>query len=356
MPKVAPDDRANSMSESKPRPYAPSWIDRFTAWVARLPGPSWLYYLGIGLVLLLVMAIVLWIEGALPVGDLLPAHLVMPGMIALLLALLHLLGNRADAALTALRPALEASEEEYDGLRYQLTTLPARPTLLASLAAVAIIILLEAIGGRPSSFEPLAKSPISESLAYFVYMIGYWIFGALVYYTVRQLSLIDRIYTKHTCINLFRMRPLYAFSKLTALTAVSLAIPTYVWTALNPASDVIAIGILLLITTLVVAAFVWPLLGVHRLLVGEKERLLDEAALRFEASIVELQQRMDSGNLEGMDDLYKAIAGLEIQRNALDRIPTWPWQPETVRWLVTALLLPLALWLIQFVLQRILGS
>jgi hypothetical protein len=47
--------------------------------------------------------------------------------------------------------------------------------------------------------------------------------------------------------------------------------------------------------------------------------MLDETALRFEAAIVELHQRMDSGNLEGMDDLYKAIAGVEIQQNTLVR-------------------------------------
>jgi uncharacterized membrane protein len=96
-----------------------------------------------------------------------------------------------------------------------------------------------------------------------------------------------------------------------------LAIPTYVWTALNPASDVIAIGMLLLITALVVAAFVWPLLGVHRLLVEEKGRMLDEASLRLEAAIVELHQRMDSGKLEGMTDLNMAIASLELEQNAL---------------------------------------
>ena len=27
------------------RPYPPSWADRHKLWVARLPGPSWLYYL-----------------------------------------------------------------------------------------------------------------------------------------------------------------------------------------------------------------------------------------------------------------------------------------------------------------------
>jgi hypothetical protein len=43
--KVTTDDKANSRGKSKPQPYAPSWIDRLTAWVERLPGPSWSYYL-----------------------------------------------------------------------------------------------------------------------------------------------------------------------------------------------------------------------------------------------------------------------------------------------------------------------
>ncbi len=59
MAKVAADDKANSKSEGNPQPYAPSWLNRFTAWVARLPGSSWLYYLGIGLVLFLIETVVL---------------------------------------------------------------------------------------------------------------------------------------------------------------------------------------------------------------------------------------------------------------------------------------------------------
>jgi hypothetical protein len=39
----------------------------------------------------------------------------------------------------------------------------------------------------------------------------------------------------------------------------------------------------------------------------------------------------------------------------LERIPTWPWRPETLRLLITALVLPLGLWLAQFILQRLLG-
>jgi hypothetical protein len=358
MAKTATDDKANPTSESKPQPYAPSWVDRFSAGVDRLPGPSWLYYLGLGLVLLLVQAVVLWIEGAFPIGTFLLIHLFVAGAIAFFLALFPYLDNAARTALKTLRPALKASEEEYRRLRHQITTLPARPTLLASLAAVMIIILAQELTGAPSGFEALANSPISAALFRFIHMIEWWIIGAFMYHTVHQLRLINRIYTRRTRINLFRMRPLYAFSSVTALTAVSLTVSTYGWVAINP--DLLykpsGIGITLLILVLAVATFAWPLLGVHRLLVEEKERLLDEISLLLEAEIVELHQRLNGGKREGLDDLSNAIGSLEIEQNVLKGIPTWPWQPETVRLLVTALLLPLGLWIVQVILQRIWGS
>jgi hypothetical protein len=119
-------------------------------------------------------------------------------------------------------------------------------------------------------------------------------------------------------------------------------------------SDPTALVIILPLTALGLASFVWPLLGIHRLLVQEKGRLLDEAALRFQATLAELHRRVDSGQLEGMDDLHKAMASLEIELSALDRVPTWPWRPETMRLLITALALPLLVWIVQYVLQSVL--
>ncbi len=88
------------------RTYAPSWVDRLTAWVDRLPGPNWSYYLGLGLFLILVQVIVLWAEGASPISK----HMTVYGFLALVisffLALFHYLDQRAGAALTALRSAL----------------------------------------------------------------------------------------------------------------------------------------------------------------------------------------------------------------------------------------------------------
>jgi hypothetical protein len=343
---------------STPRPYTPSWVDRFNAWVTHLPGPSWVYYVVMGLALFLVQIAVLWGEGAYPVGTIIPSHTFIAAIIPLLLWLCLHLDTRAEAALRIMRPAMKGSEEEFAGLRYKVTTLPARPTLLASLAGVAFILLVNLLLGTSRGFDGLAGFPISKNVIYLMYVSSWWFIAAFLYHTLHQLRTINLIYTRYTRVVLLRMTPLYALSSLTALTAASLAAITYGWIALNPglSTEPISWAIVVPITLLAVSTFVWPLLGIHRLLVGEKGRLLDECSLRLEAAITELHRRVDHEQLEGMDDLNKTIASLEIELNLLEAVPTWPWQPETVRLLITALALPLGLWLAQYVLQRLMGS
>ena len=357
MTRVATDDKANLENERQPQPYTPSWVDRLTAWADQLPGPSWLYYLGVGVLLFLLQIAILWGEGAYPVGTISPSYGFIAGMFSLFLGLFQYLDNRAGAALSVLRPALEASEREYSELRYRLTTLPARPTLLASLTSVIATGLVTAFLGEPSSFRALTDSPISATFMYCLAMGVWWLFGAFVYHTIHQLRVINRIYTAYTRINLFHISPLYAFSNTTALTAVSLTFSLYGWYALNPETlhDPLSLGIALLVTALALATFIWPLLGVHRLLVTEKVRLLDDTALHFEAAIAGLHQGLNDGDLKKTDEMNKALTTLEIEHRVISIIPTWPWQPETVRWLVTALVLPLVLWIIQYALQLVLN-
>jgi hypothetical protein len=357
MAQAARGDKEDLGREDRPQAYGPSWIDRFGDWVDQLPGQSWLYYLALGLVLLLVETTVLWIEGAYPIGTFLPLHLGSAAGIAYLLALIPWLDNTAAMALSTLGPALKTDQEEYNHLRHQLTTLRARPTLLASLVSVIFVILMDRLGVPLTDLEAVAGYPVSTGLMYVIYIVGWWIAGAFFYHTIHQLRLIDRIYTEHTRVDLFRMRPLYAFSRLTALTAASLTLTLYVDIAVQPGVlyDPAVIGIASIVVLLAVATFAWPLLGVHRLLVGEKERLLDQNSELLEAQVVELHQRLTSGSLEGVEKLNLAIASLEIEQNTLNSIPTWPWQPEVVRLLITALLFPLGLWITQLVLQAILA-
>jgi hypothetical protein len=98
--------------------------------------------------------------------------------------------------------------------------------------------------------------------------------------------------------------------------------------------------------------FLWPQLGIHSLQVAEKERLIGEANLRLESLISELHQQVDGLELEGISDLNIAMASLGIELNMLRKTPTWPWEPEVIQILITALALPLGLWLIQIMLER----
>jgi hypothetical protein len=50
------------------------------------------------------------------------------------------------------------------------------------------------------------------------------------------------------------------------------------------------------------------------------------------------------------------MASLEMEKANLKKIATWPWDPESLRLLVTALAFPLGIWLLQYILQSLLGS
>ena len=165
-------------------------------------------------------------------------------------------------------------------------------------------------------------------------------------------------------INLFEKTPVYAFSALTAHTGIGIVIVVYYYVYLfyflhlfGPTYRASLIDSVTAVFLLLIAAasFVLPLSGMHQRLVEEKARLTAEADRRFEGTLKRLHQRLDTDSFERMDELNKALASLQIEQNALRQIPTWPWQPGAMRGVLAALLLPLAVWVLQVLLGRVLG-
>jgi hypothetical protein len=56
-----------------------------------------------------------------------------------------------------------------------------------------------------------------------------------------------------------------------------------------------------------------------------------------------------------IDRLHGSIASLEIQYNRIKAIPTWPWKPETAQFALTAIVLPLVLAALRFLVERAFG-
>jgi hypothetical protein len=314
-------------------------------------------------------------------GRLLAFHVWIAGQLAYMLALMHYLDRSAGNALDSFRPVLEGGRpaeksaktgvSAFADLRYRLTTLPPWPTWLAALAGAAFGLLLPFLflgtwlqaadlQSVSAAFAPFGLSTSSVVFVRFIqayFVLTEAVSGTLVFHTIHQLRLISRVYASQTRLNLYRLQPLYAFSVPAGLTSAGLVLYTYAWFGTAPALLSQPIGRVLGVFFVVVAAmtFALPLLGIHRRLVAEKKRLLGESSQRFETTVAELHQRVDRRRLKAMDDLNKTLSSLEIEQAALRRVPTWPWEPGTLRGIIAAVLLPVFIWTIQFFLGQILG-
>src|SRR3990170_3749397 len=102
-------------------------------------------------------------------------------------------------------------------------------------------------------------------------------------------------------------------------------------------------------------AFILPLWKVHQRLVTEKRRLLAGVNRRVEITIERLHQALDGDDLGRVKEIDTALGGLASERNVLSAIPTWPWSTATISGFVSALVLPIALFLIQLTLKNLLG-
>jgi len=98
---------------------------------------------------------------------------------------------------------------------------------------------------------------------------------------------------------------------------------------------------------LAVAVFVWPLWGGHRLVEMEKSRALREIDYRFEAIFAKFDQHLQDDDYAETERLNGTIASLEIKHKRIGKIPTWPWRPETARFALTAIALPLIITIFQ---------
>lgn len=344
---------------SSNRPYAPSWIDHLCFRIDRLPGPSWLAFVGAWAVLVLI-DVVLRAQGN---GQSLPtpftlAYYATPIYV---LWLMHTLDRLAGRALRQFYPALECDETTYRELRFRLTTMPARPVLLASVAGLFVgpfylmlipfqqqIALLEI---DPAQAGGAALMIVGQIVGIFIGIVT----GVFVYHTWHQLRAVNIIYREHTRVTLIDQMPLYAFANLSAATAIGMLVDTYAWSLASPliGQNSLFAAWQVIFSIVCALTFIAPLIGTHNLLKAKRDERLRDVSRRLQQVTGKLYQRVDAGQVSDMDDLNKAIQSLELEYQIVKRLPTWPWSPETPRAFILTLLLPILLWLIEEVLNRL---
>lgn len=335
-------------------PPSLSWVDRLTAWVERLPVPVWAFYAAAALGLVVIGWAWQASQGAYEVR---PTHVFIAVQPVVALALIHYLDRVAGRAFDRLLPALQVDRIHPAMARWHLTHLPPRSTGLAALIGLLLVPPFAALTPEPAQTFQMAPTPVSEAEIVF-FMGTIWItYAPLIYHTIHQLRWVRKILGRFTRVDPYAIDPLYAFSGLTARTALALMAINYGWTLVYPTpfDNPLNLGLTFFFAILAAVVFAWPLWGVHRLLVDEKTRLLADCSRRMKLAVDRLRRHIDSGKARSMDELHTVMVSLEIERSVLMRVPTWPWPPGTLRGVTAAVFLPLAIWLIQQVLQPLLA-
>jgi len=332
-------------------PYPMSWVDHLVRWVRRMPLPSWLYYaalFAVGHVLVAVARV----DGGTTLSDALrtppPVFLIW---VVYLLAMTHYLNHMARERMAQFRPALDADDDTFGELAYRLTTIPAGPTLLSGL--VWLVVAAVMVGLSWDTVVALGYPTWEIVLTVLTYFLG----GAIVYHTIHQLREVRRLYARVPRIDLYHLAPLNAFAALTAQTSLGWLLLLYLTAMLIP-PEIVASGFGVTVAVAIgvaVAAFVVPLLGMHRRLEAAKREAIAQTSARLRRVMDDLHAHIDQGELDKLDPFNKASSALHAELEALGRTSTWPWATTTLRGFISALLLPMLLRVAQEVMARVMG-
>jgi hypothetical protein len=323
--------------------------------VQRIPIPPWAFYTALATVFILLHAAVKWIDGSFPAGEFVGRIMLADVSFIYALGLLHYLDIWALEALDDFRPCMHIDEREYQDLRYRFTTLPQLPTVIAALVGTiyglySLLVIGE--GQRQAGrFFSSVPATVLESLFFVLTYLGA---GVAIYHSVRQLRMVSLIYTKYTHVDLFNLTPIYALASLAGRTSVGVLLITYAWFFVNISLDLGPTSSLdiVVLSSVSVITFLLPLWGAHRLLVEAKTKAQTTAQQQFKATVEELHERRDAAQYGEMAGINDALDGLLKEQSVLDKISVWPWRPETLRGVVTAVLLPVLVWAVTRLLER----
>ena len=332
------------------RPYKPSWFDVFNQWVERLPVNMWLFHLLFGILLVLIHVFFLWLDGNLLTVEIFPIIIFNSFAIPFLFLMMHLLDKQAIKALSTMQPVLDITQEENQNYAYQLSNLPFLAPLVAATLLMLITILLPSVTISPLRYAVLEQLPTFNVVFHILDKSSAFLFGVLIYHTIRQLRLVNQINHKIGTIHLFNLGPLQGFSRLTGTTAIGLLVFVYPWMLINPEllSDPILFAIIAIFTFIAILVFLWPLWGVHRIIEQEKQKELLEINTRFETQLSRFNQHIDHGEFAEAEKLSGIITSFDVQHKRIKAIPTWPWSPEIARLVLTAIALPIVLMILQY--------
>lgn len=340
-----------------------SWLDWLADRVDAVPGPRALVYAAAVAIWALLTSVIGWSVGNHPFPEVVRSPIVAAMFPAAMLWSMRLLDGVAVRALAEVGPALTLEPAEVESIAGDLQRTPPSWALLAVPLGVAAgigSVLGGAAGWELNPGEPAVTWAVTTVAASvdFIVALGF------VVHVVHQLRLVDAIHRRFVTIDLYHLEPLYAFARLTSLTGmtligigigglvlVSILVPAFSF-RLAP-SDLVLFGSLALVA---IACFIVPLLGLHERIEQEKDQRMAEAHATLASALAEVRSRIAANDLDGAARINDAVVAANTGVQVIARASTWPWRTETLNGFLSAVFLPILLWLVITLLGRLLPA
>jgi len=339
------------------QPYPPSFLDRFMRFIQRLPIPYWLTYFLLFTLESAINHVLAWMDGWLPAFTFNAIMFIFPLWQWGTLAIITYLNMTSEAALSSFRPLLDVNDETLKKLKCEFTTMPTRGVIFNGMIWIVVYVLLTYLT-YDAFYIQYGLGNFFQVFVFLEGLISYSTGSAIYYHSLRQLRLVNRTVKMVKRFNLFHLDPVYAFSRLTSRTGISWMIMLGLTLLMFPLelAKGLTLAVLSFQVVLAVAAFVLPLRFVNYHLVSEKRRLLAEHHQRIESTLEHLHRSLDKNETDAAEQLGNTLVGLHTEREILMGISTWPWRTGTLTGLLTAIVLPIALLLIQLAIEKWIGG
>jgi hypothetical protein len=332
----------------------PRWLLRFFQVVERVPIPKWLLSMLIIFLSSLLHHLVAWKNGYVDQGQF-DLSLSTHGLYFVVVPFIWIfLANRAVQDLKIFFSDTGKNEEETRDIVADFNSLP-------ELSSAFVV----AIGGLNGFFNyqylGIEAIPLSE-----VVLPGFsaltWIISAIMGYMViarmiRQASLMRTFYGEIE-VDLFRPERIYALSRYGAIASAALPLmfyllvlvsfPTFIFTPVGVVSQ------LLVLFTIILLFFI-PLSGINRRMRQAKDDLLNNVNEDLRDLNARIHSTAKAGDYAELEKYQAPLSTLRNSREMIKAIPTWPWQPRTLRNLLAPLLFPVLVYLVQVFLDRVMG-
>jgi hypothetical protein len=192
-------------------------------------------------------------------------------------------------------------------------------------------------------------------------MLG-WVISYIFYFLIGfrvllQIPRINRLYSYMEA-DPFSPGPIYILSRYGSAFAAILLIVSHGLVLLSQPQYYFATSGLIymvVLTFIALLIFFAPLGQINRRMRRAKDQLLSENGRAQKAINQRLQRAASSRNLAGLEKLRTAVAALREQRDVLLKLPTWPWQADSLRNLAAPMLIPVLVYLAQRIVASLFG-